>query len=385
MRRIGWIAGIVAILLLLGLGASQVLRDTTPPRLFVEAPSRAVAGSAAEVFASANEPVTLTLRYADVVVEEVTQDVTVSLLVEPGSRILAIHAADAAGNVAEWRSTIVGVEIPRPELRAPTQVEAGVPVTLELHWQPDSAEVSAAGITADGVAIPVVRQRGRAIGFFAAPLATQPSAIVVEGWVVDVMGTRHRVAGQVSVAADATPVEQLNIPASTLSVITPEGRVLEREALAGAYASPLPALRWREPFILPVDGIVTSAYGNPRRYAPGGPVSFHTGTDLRAPTGTPILATNDGVVRVADFYPIKGGLVAIDHGGGVTSLYFHQSEIFVEVGDVVERGQPIGASGATGLVSGPHLHWEMQVLGRPSDPLAWVDRIVPGASLASAP
>ena len=91
-----------------------------------------------------------------------------------------------------------------------------------------------------------------------------------------------------------------------------------------------------------------------------------------------------GIVQVADFYPIKGGLVAIDHGGGVTSLYFHQSKILVSVGDEVARGDVIGESGATGLVTGPHLHWEMQVLGRPSDPLSWVERLVPGTPRTDA-
>lgn len=381
MKRFGWVALVLVLPLLLGLGLSQVLRDTTPPRLFLQAPDRAAAGSTRDVLVSANEPVAYVVRYGDVVIEEVGQDLEISLWVEAGTHEIVVVATDGAGNATELRQAVTGVAIAEPRLQVPAVIAAGAPVTLELEWKPANAEVTAVGLVADGVRVPVVRESGRAIGFVAAPLSTSPATISVEGWLLDAFGRRHDVATQLEVLADPSEIEELNVPASTLSVITPEGRVMEREALGQAYASPLPSLRWSEPFVLPVDGVVTSSYGGPRRYAPGGPVSFHTGTDLRAPTGTPIVATNAGIVRVADFYPIKGGLVAIDHGGGLTSLYFHQSKISVSVGEVVDRGQVIGESGATGLVTGPHLHWEMQVLGRPSDPMSWVGRLVPGRPL----
>ena len=82
-------------------------------------------------------------------------------------------------------------------------------------------------------------------------------------------------------------------------------------------------------------------------------------------------------MRVAGFYPIKGGLVVLDHGGGVFSLYFHQSEILVEAGQRVRRGEVVGEVGSTGLSTGPHLHWEMRVAEEPTNPLEWVGKVVP--------
>jgi murein DD-endopeptidase MepM/ murein hydrolase activator NlpD len=69
--------------------------------------------------------------------------------------------------------------------------------------------------------------------------------------------------------------------------------------------------------------------------------------------------------------------VVLDHGGGVFSLYFHQSRIRVEVGDEVRRGEVIGEVGTTGLSTGPHLHWEVRVNGTATNPLEWVDKVVP--------
>lgn len=82
-------------------------------------------------------------------------------------------------------------------------------------------------------------------------------------------------------------------------------------------------------------------------------------------------------MRVAGFFPIKGGLVVLDHGGGVFSLYFHQSHIRVAVGDEVKRGAVIGEVGTTGLSTGPHLHWETRVNEVATNPLEWVGKVVP--------
>jgi murein DD-endopeptidase MepM/ murein hydrolase activator NlpD len=162
-------------------------------------------------------------------------------------------------------------------------------------------------------------------------------------------------------------------------VITPEGRELEKETLDTAYAQSIdhPFPQWTEAFMQPAQGTFTSPFGLPRRYTAGGNISYHFGTDIASPTGTPIYATNVGRVVVADFYPIKGGLVVIDHGASVYSLYFHQSKILVSVGDTVSRGQQVGEIGTTGLSTGPHLHWEMRVNQVATDPLSWVGKTLP--------
>ena len=102
-------------------------------------------------------------------------------------------------------------------------------------------------------------------------------------------------------------------------------------------------------------------FGSQRIYR-GIPASYHSGTDVAVPTGTPFVAPADGVVTLAATAPftLEGNLVIIDHGMGLTSAILHASRLFVHVGDVVRQGQPLGLSGATGRASGPHLHWGMK-------------------------
>ena len=114
-------------------------------------------------------------------------------------------------------------------------------------------------------------------------------------------------------------------------------------------------------------GTVTSAFG-PRIHPIDGTHDFHTGVDLRAPQGAPILAALDGVVRSAGPRGGYGNAVEIDHGGGVTTLYAHASALSVRPGDVVEAGESLGKVGQTGKATGPHLHFEVRAQGKAIDP-----------------
>jgi murein DD-endopeptidase MepM/ murein hydrolase activator NlpD len=91
----------------------------------------------------------------------------------------------------------------------------------------------------------------------------------------------------------------------------------------------------------------------------------------------PIYAPADGKVVFADALTVRGNTTYIDHGWGVYTGYLHQSEMYVEVGDQVSRGQVIGQVGATGRVTGPHLHWEIWVGGVPVEPLDWTTEAIP--------
>ncbi|MDO4246330.1 MAG: M23 family metallopeptidase, partial [Deinococcus sp.] len=88
-------------------------------------------------------------------------------------------------------------------------------------------------------------------------------------------------------------------------------------------------------------------------------------------------AVNDGTVVMAGKYPVRGGLVVIDHGAGVVSLYFHQSKVIVKAGQKVTRGQKVGEVGTTGLSAGPHLHLEIRVRGEATSPAGWMGRLWP--------
>jgi hypothetical protein len=136
---------------------------------------------------------------------------------------------------------------------------------------------------------------------------------------------------------------------------------------------------YEQPFHWPVQGRISGRFGNQRIYVledgSAVPKSPHSGMDIAVPAGTPVLAPAAGVVTFAapDLY-LTGGTVLLDHGHGVSSNFLHLSRIDVHVGDPVAQGQVIGAVGATGRASGPHLHWGMNWLDVRVDPLLVLER-----------
>ena len=128
------------------------------------------------------------------------------------------------------------------------------------------------------------------------------------------------------------------------------------------------------PFIWPVQGRISGRFGNARVYN-GQPGAGHSGMDIAVPTGTPVKAPAAGVVTFAapDLY-LTGGTVLLDHGYGVSSNFLHMSRIDVKVGDRIAQGQVIGAVGATGRATGPHLHWGMNWFDVRIDPLLVLER-----------
>ena len=113
---------------------------------------------------------------------------------------------------------------------------------------------------------------------------------------------------------------------------------------------------WSAPFMRPRSTAITSRFGTGRTFN-GAVTSRHLGVDLRGATGAPVLAANRGIVAAVDTFYLGGRIVYIDHGEGVVTAYMHLSRILVSPGDTVARGQRIGLVGATGRVTGPHLHW----------------------------
>ncbi len=172
-------------------------------------------------------------------------------------------------------------------------------------------------------------------------------------------------------------IVQAPYPTETLSVdstkVTPPPQTLERIAAEKAeaeliYNTTTPKRYWSNPFIRPIDSNTTSEYGSQRTYN-GILKSYHGGVDFRARTPLPILSSNDGVVVLAKDRYYSGGTVIIDHGEGLYTCYFHFSRLDVNVGDIVSRGQTIGLSGATGRITGPHLHFAIMIHGIQTDPV----------------
>lgn len=130
---------------------------------------------------------------------------------------------------------------------------------------------------------------------------------------------------------------------------------------------------WEGKFIRPTEGRLTSPFGKYREYNTG-VRRHHYGTDIANVVGTPVYASNRGIVTLADRLHIYGNAVILNHGQGVSTSYNHLSEIHVKAGGRVEKGQRIGLMGATGQATGSHLHWGMVVKGVAVAPEEWTER-----------
>ena len=171
-------------------------------------------------------------------------------------------------------------------------------------------------------------------------------------------------------------------PALTNDIViisrAPEAAATRTTLRTGATAS-------NTPNIWPVTGPLSSGYGTRHNPFGGRSFEFHKGQDIVVPTGTPVMATANGVVVVASWRKGYGNGIYIDHGNGIMTRYGHLSRIDVVVGQNVKRGDLIGLSGSTGRSTGPHLHYEVRVDGEATNPLAYLPTIQPVPAAAHTP
>ena len=142
----------------------------------------------------------------------------------------------------------------------------------------------------------------------------------------------------------------------------------ESEVQKALYQQVSPPQDLRRGFVLPIQGITTSLFGH-RRFFNGEPRNPHSGLDIAADTGTPIIAPADAKVVLVDDLYFNGKTVFLDHGQGLITMYCHISKHSVAEADTVRQGETIGLVGATGRVTGPHLHWSVSLNGVRVDPL----------------
>jgi murein DD-endopeptidase MepM/ murein hydrolase activator NlpD len=183
-------------------------------------------------------------------------------------------------------------------------------------------------------------------------------------------GDRHSEEQIIRVVAKDYPITRLTVAPKYVE-LSPEdqARAAEEEREIGAiYAQLNPEPYWAEPFVTPLPNVQGGRNFGHRRVFNGQARAPHSGADLAAATGTAIGAANRGRVVLAKDLFFSGNAVFVDHGQGVFTTYLHLSEIQVELGQIVERGEPLGLAGATGRVTGPHLHWGARVLDARVDP-----------------
>lgn len=225
----------------------------------------------------------------------------------------------------------------------------------------------------------------RPIYFFAGPDKTFYALAGIDleakgqGLSLDLSGTDEggryfRLRREIQLQPREYGVQYLTLPSSLVELDgTTLARVKEEtEKFEMAWASFTPERLWQGKFAAPVDGPITGPFGT-RRVINGQERSRHSGVDIHAPPGTPVLAPARGrVVLVEDFF-FSGKSVVIDHGLGLFSMYFHLSSVEVKPGQQIEKGQALGQVGQSGRTTGPNLHWGVRLNGARIDPFALRD------------
>lgn len=227
---------------------------------------------------------------------------------------------------------------------------------------------------------------GHELRFFPAGPANVSSALIGVDLTVDpgahpVTVRAEGAGGAVDERTYTLEIEPKQFPTRELTVnpsfVDPPAEVIERiqreaRQLAAIFPVASADRLWSGGFLRPVPGAATSAFGR-RSVFNGQPRSPHSGADFRAAEGTPILAPNDGVVVLAADLYFSGNVVILDHGWGLYSYFAHLSAIDVAEGDPVSQGDTVGKVGATGRVTGPHLHWTVRLNDARVDPVALME------------
>jgi hypothetical protein len=184
-------------------------------------------------------------------------------------------------------------------------------------------------------------------------------------------GSQPAVGHTLVVKPKSFPTRRLTVDEAFVNPPPEVTKRIEDEAarLASIWASSSPDRFWADAFVAPVPQPANSRFGS-RSILNGRAMSPHGGADFASPAGTPIKAPNAGRIVLAEDLYYTGGTVVIDHGLGLLSLFAHMSRVDVREDETVDRGTVVGLVGATGRVTGPHLHWTLRANGARVDPLS---------------
>ncbi len=257
-------------------------------------------------------------------------------------------------------------ESPFPVTLSTFEPAQGEPVLVEVSPLPRADSVV---MIWKGKEIPMKKDGpGRFLGLFGVDLLEKPGKAVLSLRAAG-DGEAFRFDAEIVIREKDFPVQELTLPKEmaqfdkeTLGRINREAQRLAKRL--SRVSSP-PA--WSFPFLPPVAQFQPKGFGS-RRVINGEPRSPHAGVDVNLPAGTPVVAIADGVVAFAGEQFFGGNSVVLDHGGSVFSIYYHLREYAVSEGQNVIRGERIGAVGASGRATGPHLHFSVRAAGGRIDP-----------------
>ncbi len=216
-------------------------------------------------------------------------------------------------------------------------------------------------------------QNGTYEGLIGIDLSTKPATYEVKVIATDASGRGYSSPFFLKVGKGVFRTQKLSLPRSMVDL---DAKTLERvnneaNRLKVLFQTFRDEKLWKGAFVRPLEGKLSSTFGldriiNGQRRSP------HTGVDLESEAGTPVWASNSGMVVLVDDLFFSGKSVILDHGWGLYSMYFHLSEGLVKEGDRVGRGDVLGRVGSTGRSTGPHLHWAIRMNQVRVDPLSLI-------------
>ncbi len=307
-----------------------------------------------------------------------------------GGNAVTLHFATPTPTLTPTPSpTATATASPTPTA-TPTALPTATPLPVALSVvvepaTPAQGQTMTIRVTLDRAATLTGDWDGQPVTFLY-PSATSAWAVVpVPVW--NVVGDRtlfieaiapegQRSLSQTTVSVLETPfeVQYIDVPAEQADLLATGLRPAEDRYLRDVLQTFTPDIKWQGTFALPADGYRTSPFGARRSYQGGPPTGYHGGIDMAAAEGTAVYAPADGVVVFAEPVYVRGNMVIVDHGAGVHTLYFHLSQIDVQVGQTVNSGEVLGLMGTTGLSTGSHLHWEVRIGDMFVDPDEWITR-----------
>jgi murein DD-endopeptidase MepM/ murein hydrolase activator NlpD len=279
-----------------------------------------------------------------------------------------------------WHAAAAAAEAPDPLAAAVSlsaaKVANGQVAVLEIDLRdldPAAGDLKARfGQNAIALFQHPLKPAGIYCGLIGIPLSTAPEKALVEVEWTDFRGSQATkvplqiIDGQYKSEALSVDPGHVTVSKKNLQRVAREKKTIQR-----IYANSSDTRLWYGSFKKPLAGDTTSAFGTQRLFN-GQHRSYHRGTDFRADVGTPVRASNSGIVRLAGNLFYSGNIVIVDHGLGIFTNYAHLSKIQVIEGQHIPRGYQIGRAGSTGRVSGPHLHWAVKVNGVYVDPLQFL-------------
>ena len=231
-----------------------------------------------------------------------------------------------------------------------------------------TAPAGTVALSLDGASVPLARDGRFLLGFDRD--RTEPAVLTAR------LADGREVVETLGVAPRRWPIEHVNVARRPGGASEEFMRIRrgELERIAAARAERSDSSGWAQRFIWPARGRISGRFGSQRIYR-GEPAAYHSGVDIAAGAGAPVVAPADGIVVLAPppSFSLEGNLVIVDHGMGLSSAFLHLATVAVRPGQAVRQGEPIGTVGATGRVTGPHLHWGMVWNGARIDPTPIAD------------